>query len=296
MCNTTKFFILICLLFGKYNDLQGQNFLQPSALQGDPLGVKQGLSQGMINCIYQDKEGFMWICTKDGLNRYDGYNIITYRNIASDAYSLPDNYCNAIVEDDNGNFWVGTNAKGLFLFNKQTERFYPVAAINNSKENLCVREISYANGKLFLKNWTNALLLDISGVKLKDDKNTISKATIIFSYNQWQPNKKYRINNNANTLYGLSGMTDHSVWVSFTDSIFHLMPTAGFSKWTGIAFTPASLGIEENGKGLVSFFPVPGEPGNTVIMYKNQIIHFNENTRKVLSRKKHTGCKPCQLQ
>lgn len=285
MCNTLKFFILICLLFGNDNHLQGQFFLQPSAVQGESLGVKQGLSQGMINCIYQDKEGFMWICTKDGLNRYDGYNIITYRNIPGDAYSLPDNYCNAIVEDDNGNFWVGTNTKGLFLFNKQTERFYPVTAINNTKENLCVREISYANGKLFLKNWTDALLLDISGVKLKDDKNAISKATIIFSYNQWQANKKYRLDNNASALNGLSVIANHSIWVSFADSIFHVTPAADFSKWVGKAFTPALLGIEENGKGLVSFFPVPGEPANTVITYKNQIIHFNENTRKVLSKK-----------
>ncbi len=283
MCNTIKFFILICLLSGNYNYLQAQKYLQPNAVQGEPLGVKQGLSQGMINCIYQDKDGFMWICTKDGLNRYDGYNIITYRNIANDAYSLPDNYCNAIAEDENGNFWVGTNTKGLFVFNKQTESFYPVQVINNKKGNLCIREMKYANGKLFLKTWTDALILDISTVKFKN--NATESATIIFSYNQWQPNKKYRIDNNVYALYSLSVMPDHSIWVSFTDSIFHLTPTADFSKWSVTTFTPELLGIKENGRGVASFFSLPGEPANTVIIYKNQIIHFNENTGKVLSKK-----------
>ncbi|MGJ7033107.1 ligand-binding sensor domain-containing protein [Niabella hirudinis] len=283
MYNTVKLSILICLLLGNYSYLQAQNYLQPNAVQGEPLGVRQGLSQGMINCVYQDKEGFMWICTKDGLNRYDGYNIITYRNIANDAYSLPDNYCNAIAEDENGNFWVGTNTKGLFVFNKQTESFYPVQVINNKKGNLCIREIKYANGKLFLKTWTDALILDISTVKLKNSARISAK--IIFSYNQCQPNKKYRIDNNVNALYGLSIMPNYSIWVSFADSIFNLIPNTDFSKWSVIGFTPALLGIEENGKEQISFFPVPDKPANMVITYKNQIIHFNENTHKVLSKK-----------
>ncbi len=103
-------------------------------VMGEPLGVKQGLSQGMINCIYQDKEGYLWISTKDGLNRYDGYNMVVFRNNTNEPYSLPDNYCNATLEDEKGNFWVGTNSKGLFLFDKATERFYPVPAINHNKK------------------------------------------------------------------------------------------------------------------------------------------------------------------
>ncbi|MEQ1552912.1 MAG: two-component regulator propeller domain-containing protein [Ferruginibacter sp.] len=250
-------------------------------MQGEPLGVKQGLSQGMINCIYQDKEGFMWICTKDGLNRYDGYNIFTFRNNPNDPYSLPDNYCIAMAEDENGNFWVGTNTKGLFYFNKQTERFYPVAVINNSKENLCVREISYANGKLFLKTWTDALLLDISEVKLSDDKNALSKAKIIFSYNQLQPSKHYKTGINLNFNLFWSWMPNNTAWVTFPDSIFYFKFSPDFSKWSVTSFAPSSLGIDANANGMVSFFWVQGNPANTIIAFNNKIIQYNENSQKI---------------
>jgi len=265
--------------------LPAQNILQPSTVQGEMFGVKQGLSQGMVNCIYQDKEGFMWICTKDGLNRYDGYNIITYRNVSNEAYSLPDNYCNALVEDDKGNFWVGTNTKGLFVFNKQTERFYPVKIINSNRDNWCIREIKYAKGKLFLKTWTDALILDISEADFNNANAAAAKAKLLFSYNQSQPSKRYKIDSNVYLNHSWSWMPDNTLWVSFPDSIFYFKPTPDFSKWSVAAFTPESMGIDEYANGLVSFFPIPGKPANTVIAYKNKIVHFNTDSRTIASLK-----------
>ncbi len=280
MCNTINFFILISLLFGSCNSLHGQNFLQPSEVQGEPLGVNQGLSQGMINCIYQDKEGYMWVCTKDGLNRYDGYHITTFRKNPNDTYSLPDNYVNAIVEDDKGNFWVGTNSKGLFIFNKHTERFYPVQIINNKNENSCIREIRYARGKLFLKTWMDALILDISEAGFNNTDISGSKVRQIFSYNQLQPSKQHKMDINVYAIHSWSWMPDNTVWINFPDSVFYFKPVPDFSRWSVTGFTPASLGIAESANGGVSIFPVPGEPANMIIAYKNKIVHYNIDSRK----------------
>ena len=200
--------ILTC---GYFNNI-AQVILKPTEPNADVIGVKQGLSQGMINCIYQDKEGYMWIGTKDGLNRYDGYQITTYRNNPNDTYSLPDNYCTAIVEDDNGNFWIGTNSKGLYLFDKRTERFYEVPQVNSQKENHLITELKYAQGKLFIQTWNDLLVLDISKVKIYNNSTAISNTKMLLSYNQIQLNKRHKINNNDKEVYSWCLMQDLSLW------------------------------------------------------------------------------------
>ena len=60
-----------------------------------------GLSNNNIFCILQDKHGFMWFLTGDGLNRYDGYGFKIFRNVINDSTSLSDNHISVIDEDFN---------------------------------------------------------------------------------------------------------------------------------------------------------------------------------------------------
>lgn len=82
-----------------------------------------GLSSNKVLCITQDKTGFMWFGTEDGLTRYDGTSFEIFRNNPEDTFSLTNNYVNCVLEDlSDGNLWVGTN-KGLNYFNKASYRF-----------------------------------------------------------------------------------------------------------------------------------------------------------------------------
>src|SRR5689334_24971756 len=72
------------------------------------LGIDQGLSNNFVRCIYQDKNGFMWFGTYDGLNRYDGYEFKIFRNNFKNNRSLINNWINAISEDAKGDLWIGT--------------------------------------------------------------------------------------------------------------------------------------------------------------------------------------------
>lgn len=87
------------------------------------LSVKEGLSQSSVSCILQDQRGFMWFCTDDGLNRFDGYDFKIYRYNPEDPTSLSSSYITAIFEDRSGILWVGTNGGGLNAYNWKTDTF-----------------------------------------------------------------------------------------------------------------------------------------------------------------------------
>ncbi|MBP7408345.1 MAG: hypothetical protein KA941_06255, partial [Flavobacteriales bacterium] len=78
------------------------------ALPFRTLTIKDGLSQGMVNCITQDHHGFMWFATKDGLNRYDGYSFKVFRHDPLDSTSLNNSFVVSLHEDREGRLWVGT--------------------------------------------------------------------------------------------------------------------------------------------------------------------------------------------
>ena len=86
-----------------------------------------GLSQSTIFAMIQDQQGYLWLGTIDGLNRYDGYQFRVYVNDPSDITSISDNFISALYEDSDGFIWIGT-VNGYFnRFNRKTEvfkRFY----------------------------------------------------------------------------------------------------------------------------------------------------------------------------
>ncbi|MFD3407956.1 two-component regulator propeller domain-containing protein [Aquirufa sp. HETE-83D] len=77
------------------------------------LSTASGLSQSSVYKIIQDKKGFLWFATGDGLNRYDGHNFKIYRNDPSDPTTLSGSEIFTVAEDDLGNLWVGTRNSGL---------------------------------------------------------------------------------------------------------------------------------------------------------------------------------------
>src|ERR1700681_2771217 len=83
-------------------------FPQAQHLKFEHLGTGAGLSQSNTICILQDSRGFMWFGTRDGLNRYDGYQFTVYKNDALDEKSLSNNFIMDLVEDDKGYIWIAT--------------------------------------------------------------------------------------------------------------------------------------------------------------------------------------------
>ncbi|GAB3956992.1 sensor histidine kinase [Spirosoma harenae] len=92
-----------------------------SNLQFDHLSARSGISHNSITCFWQDSDGFLWLGTKDGLNKYDGYAFTIYKPSPSDpTNTFAHNWITDICEDRKGRMWVSTLGGGLHLFDKQT--------------------------------------------------------------------------------------------------------------------------------------------------------------------------------
>jgi len=84
--------------------------------------TENGLSSSLVNQVFQDKKGFIWIATEDGLNKFDGNKFVTYQHIKGDSTSLKNNYIKLIFEDSHENFWVGC-VDGLMLLDRDAGVF-----------------------------------------------------------------------------------------------------------------------------------------------------------------------------
>jgi len=138
-----------CILYTSFPLVAQQNILTFKQLT-----INDGLSQNSVNCIHQDKTGFMWFGTQDGLNRYDGYNFIQYRNERNNPNSISNNYIWDLYEDDDNILWLATFGGGLNSFNLLTEEIKIYKPIPNDStsfpSNRLFSIIEYPKGILWI--------------------------------------------------------------------------------------------------------------------------------------------------
>jgi signal transduction histidine kinase/ligand-binding sensor domain-containing protein/CheY-like chemotaxis protein len=87
------------------------------------LTARDGLSQSTVNAILQDSQGYVWLATESGLDRYDGYSIREFRRERGNEHALANDYIWALAEDPQGDLWVATNGGGVARWERRTEQF-----------------------------------------------------------------------------------------------------------------------------------------------------------------------------
>ena len=157
---TTIFlFVFICLFKNEAFAIKDNN------INFQSITVDNDLSQSLAEYIYQDSNGYIWIGTNDGLNRYNGNEFKVYKNIRNDENSISNNMISSIVEDNDKNLWIGTDG-GLNKMNLNTGNItrYLVSDEDKLYSNTVVDELLIdSKGRLWV--------CTINGLNLYDSKN-----------------------------------------------------------------------------------------------------------------------------
>jgi len=139
---------LFCFFYGLIAEAQIHQDLHFDVYSTEYVKIQRGLSQNSINCMLEDRNGFIWIGTWDGLNRFDGYDFVIYKPGFSDMnHDISNETVNVLLEDHDGNIWVGTD-EGLNVFHPSKMEFavYYIDTVNKPSmgEN---RILALASGK-----------------------------------------------------------------------------------------------------------------------------------------------------
>ncbi|MCA1760528.1 MAG: hypothetical protein LC658_12245, partial [Bacteroidales bacterium] len=135
---------------------------QPS-LHKTFLTVEEGLSHNEVTSIVQDHDGFIWIGTRGGLNRYDGYEFKIYNQVPGDSNSLVNPSVEGLFFDSRGNLWIGTKSGGLSFFDNSLEQFSQINYFGRSNQTIEDEQIISINqsldGSLLVGTWSSGLYI-----------------------------------------------------------------------------------------------------------------------------------------
>jgi len=117
-CKIKLFAILFLILI-----ISLQLKLNAQIINFNRLTTNNGLSNNYVSSLIQDRLGFLWFATDDGLNRFDGYEFKVFRNNSSDVKSLSDNSTTTLTEDDSGRIWIGTKTGYINCYDPVFDKF-----------------------------------------------------------------------------------------------------------------------------------------------------------------------------
>lgn len=147
-----QIFLILLLLGGiQYALPQNNNFQR--------ITTADGLSHNSITCMMQDREGYLWFGTEDGLNKYDGYSFSVYRHDIWKKNSLLDNYIWKIIQDQTGHIWIATSG-GLDRFDPHEEKFSHYLYNPPEQNNIVSGLAEDKSGKLWAATARGILLFD----------------------------------------------------------------------------------------------------------------------------------------
>ncbi|NVJ60899.1 MAG: EAL domain-containing protein [Gammaproteobacteria bacterium] len=190
---------------------------------GEPLffkniDSKDGLSQSSIIDIHHSRDGYIWLATQDGLNRYDGYQLKVYKHLPDDPHSLAANFVWSIAEDVQGYLWIGTENGGLSRFNPKTDSFDNFKHNENDPSSLPGNQVLDVFVDTQNRVW---IATAAAGLALFNrDSETFTR----FQNTKDDPNRL-----NSNTIKVIKESRNGKLWLGYSHAPFLAFPGAGFS-------------------------------------------------------------------
>ncbi|WP_371186091.1 EAL domain-containing protein [Thalassotalea maritima] len=207
--------------------------------------INEGLSENTVFSITQDRQGFIWLATLDGLNRFDGYEFITYKSHATNSNSLPSDIIRVLFIDSNDKLWVGTQS-GLVTYDVTTDSFHTVdtqfenqtiwSIFEDANNNILVStndgvyrqqkdDINFS--KLSFRQYTNDIV-EVKSIYQDQQGNYwfgtyenglfISNEQLSFIFSAQQPNR-FDLSVPETTIYEIN-LIDSNTWLATNNGVY----------------------------------------------------------------------------
>ena len=273
MCkNPFNFKILLTAAFTSWAVFSAAQYPQPY----EAITTANGLSQGMVFDILQDQQGFIWVATKNGLNRYDGYTFKVFNNDPYNTRSLSGNTILSLFEDSKGRIWAGTENAGVNIYDKKTGQFYRIVQGNATTAGLSgnsIRDVlELDNGSMLIA--TEASVIDLIAV---NENFFLKGASPVV--------KPLQLPNNSH-FYGMGKDKDGRIWIGTMDGLVYQLNTSnnvftqllhgqllndGYLNADSSKLINRNLYLQ-NGKTLIPLFnPKQNPAGNIVFKPKTKL-------------------------
>ena len=245
-------------------------------LQFEQFSSEFGLSQNMVLSMLQDKKGFLWVGTSDGLNRFDGYRFKTYRFDPFDSLSITGNEVKSILEDRYNRMWVVTD-QGINLFDREKEVFYfhkqATSASHLTEDPDGNLWLGIGEGLVKISLPAKSRTLEGIQISLVTNKNQVSVNSKSFSSPVWDAKGHAFVGNADNHIFHLQ--PDKSRQNFSLDWQFPFVSDTGFRR---------ELEQPKVLQGQSSFTNVvePGRQGNVWFGYPNELARWDARTGSIL--------------
>ncbi|MGB1262006.1 MAG: EAL domain-containing protein [Cognaticolwellia sp.] len=242
----------VLTLFTPYSKVfASDNTVNQTPLKFERISISEGLSQSYVYDIIQDNNGFIWLATQDGLNRYDGKNFVYYRHDSSNKNSIADNFIRKLFIDNENVLWVGTN-NGLSRYNEVLNNFdnftHQATDRDSLKDNQIWDIYQDKQNRIFVSSKEgihkfNVETNNFSRIRIRGFDNTLKEIKTIFqdnkgnywlgSYDQGiyltnstqsfavslNDQNKWGLKLNANALYDLK-LVDNQYWLATDNGLY----------------------------------------------------------------------------
>ena len=226
--------------------------------------VDDGLSQNTVMAIMQDRKGFMWFGTWDGLNKFDGYKFTIYKSRPGDHSNISNNRIDYIHEDKFGYIWFQTYDGKFHRFDPKTEQFYSLPFSTNRFIYNVERE------KRFFESSTGELWIatnDIGAIRVIND--TKKSEVKVIEYSTFSQNQIF-----GNTIHFIFEDSKKNIWIGTEKGLQSINPQSNLIKT-----------YQPNGKdasnAFISVFETKdylclGDDNGNVWMYSNTSNDFKK--------------------
>lgn len=228
----------------------------------EQISIEQGLSQSVVNAILQDRRGFLWVGTDDGLNRYDGYTFKIYKPDIDDPASLSDASITCLLEDASGNIWIGTKLGGLNRYDPASGAFTRYLHDKDAPQGIS-------------SNFINALASDKNGLWVGTDKgldhlDVASGEFTHYTFTEQAPGAS------SNSVRALLAHSNGQVWIGTSNGGLSVYDSSSgqFTHYKHDEHNPASLA----GNRVLSL--AEGHNGEVWAGTTNGLSRFHPDTQR----------------